>query len=305
MELSKKEFSLIINIFSARYKSVFNKNMSLAAKRELTKELIKARTENRLITSFSKSGKLNYFIEYKKTFMGEYKEYFFNVENCYCEKTAALRKLFYKTIHEASLDLKRAEKVKRMLVQLSFDDLLSKKYFSKKGELTYLELVGNTKKGLKGLSVASNNEPDLQVERLQKKDIKKLAKLDRESHLVDKTSRMRKIFMKPDAEEKHVKFYKALLKHKGCFVVKEGSRPAGSIGYFIDKKNKYGLIACIFVGNEFKGRGISKLLYKKLLMEFSRKKLDYYIGSTTTRNVLESAKKMGRVESKSAYILKI
>ena len=279
--------------------------MSLAAKKSLTKELIKARTENRLLTSFSKSGELNYFIEFKKTFMGEYKEYFFNVENCYCVKSGIIRKQFYKAIHEASLELKRADKVKKMLVQLSFDDLLSKKYFSKNGELTYLELVGNTKKGLKSLSDISHNGSDLQVERLQKKDIKKLAKLDRESHLVDKTSRMRKIFMKPGAEEKLVRFYNALLKHKGCFVVKEGNRPAGSIGYFIDKKNKYGLIACIFVGNDFKGRGISKLLYQKLLMEFSKKKLDYYIGSTTTRNVLVTAKKMGRVESKSAYILKI
>lgn len=305
MELSKKELSPIINIFNARYKSVFRKSMSLAAKKELAKKLLKVREEKRLITSFSKLGRLNYFIEFNKTCMGEYQEYFFNVENCYCVNLSAARKQFYKKIQNASLEMKKNEKVKRMLIQINFDDLVSKKHFSEDGELTYLELVGQTKKGLKALESVSLKGSGLRLEKLQKKDIKKLAKLDRESHLVDKSSRMRKIFMKPGAEEKIIKFYNARLKNKGCTVVKEGHIPAGSISFFIDKKNKYGLIASIFVGNDFKGRGISKLLYKSLLMEFSKKKLDYYIGSTTTHNVLGSAKTMGRLEFKSAYISKI
>ncbi|MEA9357745.1 GNAT family N-acetyltransferase [Bacteriovorax sp. PP10] len=201
--------------------------------------------------------------------------------------------------------MKKTEKVKRMLIQISFDDPVSKKHFSEAGELTYLELVGETKKGLKALESVSLKGTGLRLEKLQKKDIKKLAKFDRESHLVDKSSRMRKIFMKPDAEKMLIKFYNALLRNKGCIVVKEGNTPAGSIGFFVDKKNKYGLVASIYVGNDFKGRGISKLLYKSLLMEFSKKKLAYYIGSTTTQNVLGSAKTMGRLEFKSAYISKI
>lgn len=305
MELSKKELSSILDILTARHKSVFKKNMSLVNKKELTKKLINAHTEKRLITSFSKAGKLNYFIEFKKTLMGEFKEHFFYVDSCYCVNSAVLRRQFYKKVAETSLEMKKTEKVKRMLIQVNVDDLASKKYFSKNGELTYLELVGKTKTGLKALDSVTTAGTKLRVEKLQKKDIKKLAKLDRESHLVDKTSRMRKIFMKPGAEEKLVKFYNALLKYKGCLVVKEGNTPAGTVGYFIDKKNKYGLIASIFVANEFKGQGISKLLYKNLLKEFSKKKLEYYIGATTTRHVLGSAKKMGRSESSSAYILKI
>ena len=60
MELSKKELSLIINIFTARYKSVFNKNMSLAARSELTKELIKALKEYRLVARFLNSSAFLY-----------------------------------------------------------------------------------------------------------------------------------------------------------------------------------------------------------------------------------------------------
>lgn len=305
MQLSKKELASIINIFTARHKNVFNKSMSLVNKKELTENLINAQSENRLIASFSKTGTLNYFFTFKKTFMGEFKEHFFYVSSCYCVKSAVIRKQFYKKIIAASLEMKKTEKVKRMFIQVNVDDLISKKYFSINGELTYLELVGKTKKGLKALDSITTNGTKFSVEKLQKKDIKKLVKLDRESHIMDKTSRMRKIFMKPDAEKNLVKFYNALLKNKSCLVVKEGNAPAGTVGYFIDKKNKLGLVASIFVANEFKGKGISKLLYKNLLKEFSKKKLDYYIGSTTTRNVLGSAKKMGRFESKCAYISKI
>lgn len=305
MELSKKELSTIIKIFTARHKSVFYQNMSLVNKKELAENLTNAYNEKRLITSFSKSGQLNYLITFKKTFMGEFDEHFFYVSSCYCVNSKTTRKQFYKKIIEASLEMKKTEKVKRMLIQVNSDDLLSKKYFSRNGELTYRELVGKTKKGLKALDSISTEGTKFCIEKLQKKDIKKLVKLDRESHVMDKTSRMRKVFMKPGAEKKLVKFYNGLFKNKTCLVVKEGSIPAGTVGYFIDKKNKVGLIASIFVANDFKGRGISKLLYKNLLKEFSKKKLDYYIGSSTTSNVLSSAEKMGRFESKSAYILKI
>lgn len=294
-----------MNVFLKRYESDFKKKMPVKNQKELIENINRRYLAKNFIVSFSKSGVLNYFIEIRMSFFGEFEEHFFHVTNCYCIEAKAVRRQFYKQIDKAALLMKKEEKVKRMALTFSSEDETSIKHFSKKGELTYIQLVGNTKKGLKALRLVSPAKSGFTFKQLEKRDMKKLIKLDRESHIQDKTSRMRKIFMKPDAEKGMKKFYNALLKNKSCIVAKYGNKFAGNVGYFFDKKNKMGLVASIFVAHEFKGQGLSKLLYKKLLSEFDKKKFDFYLGATTTSGVLATAKQIGRVEQMRVYLLKI
>jgi predicted GNAT family acetyltransferase len=304
-ELSKKQLSLIMNVFLKRHQSDFKKKMSVKNQKELIENINRRYAAENFIVSFSKSGVLNYFIEIRMSFFGEFKEHFFHVTNCYCVDAKAVRRQFYKQIDKAAFLMKKEEKVKRMALTFSSEDEVSIKHFSKVGELTYVQLIGNTKKGLKALRLVSPAKSGFTFKQLEKRDMKKLIKLDRESHIQDKTSRMRKIFMKPDAEKGMLKFYNALLKNKSCIVAKHGNKFAGNIGYFFDKKNKIGLIASIFVASEFKGQGLSKLLYKKLLSEFTRKKYEFYLGASTTSAVLSTAKQLGRSAQVKVYLLKI
>ena len=116
---------------------------------------------------------------------------------------------------------------------------------------------------------------------------------------------MREIFMKPDGKKGMRRFYAHMFKNKTCIVAKESKKIAGSICFFIDKKNQYGLVASIFVARDFQGMGVSKILYLKLLEEFFKRKLQYYIGSSTTQRVLFLSEKMRRKEFFSSIIVDI
>ncbi|MBC7712730.1 MAG: GNAT family N-acetyltransferase [Rhizobacter sp.] len=250
-------------------------------------------------------GKLDFFFQFKLSFMGEFEEEFFHVTSCYCDNNPKARSKFYKAVKLAALDFQKLYKTKRMAIDISFDDAISKKHFSKDGLLTYIELVGNTKFGLKALDKICAEKSAFKFSRMQKKDMNKLMELDLESHILDKTSRMRKIFMKKNARKNMAQFYGALLKNNASFVAKENGKLAGDIAYFVDPKNKWGLVAAIFVAKDFQGRGLSFELYKQVLTEFKKKKLELYIGATTTVGVLASAAKIGRIELKRVYLVKI
>lgn len=300
--LSDSQLDKIIHVHIVRFEKTFQKKMSLKLLKELRKYLLEKQKEEALRFKFSEN-KLMYFFYFKKQFMGEFQENFFQVTHCFCVAEKKARQAFYREIKKSALKMKKAEGVKRMSIVLDRDDSISKSYYGQLGNLTFIELVGKTTKSLSLLKGVSSKT--VKISKMQSRDVNKLINLDLASHLADKTSRMRTIFMKPDAKKQMRMFYKGLLKRKSCFVAREKKKLAGNIGYFVDEKNNHGLIACIFVANEFKGKGISKLLYKTVLNEFKKKKLNFYIGGTTTVGVLEVAKKIGRVESKSIYLVKI
>ncbi|MBY0415956.1 MAG: GNAT family N-acetyltransferase [Bdellovibrionales bacterium] len=278
--------------------------MSLRKKKSWIKDLEAAYLEERLVVK-SNQKKLQYFIQFKKAFFGEFKEHFFHVTECFCQDDKKSRSAFYKEIKRLSLVMKKTEKIKRMAITVDVDDVVSREFFSKLGILTYTELVGDTKKSLKLLEKSISVNKSIKISKLKKEEINPLSKLDQASHIADKTSRMRGIFMKPDALKEMRNFYKMLLKNNACFVAKVDKKLAGNIGFFVDKKNKFGLIACIFVANDFKGRGVSKILYKTVLEEFKKRKLSHFIGASTTTGVLKLATQIGRKPSRHVYLVKI
>ncbi|MBC7429825.1 MAG: GNAT family N-acetyltransferase [Bacteriovorax sp.] len=296
---------MITPVLLNRYKTIFKTSMTSKQKKDLVFLLEESFVRGRLVLDVSPNGKLAWFFQFKLSFMGEFEEEFFHITTCYCSDSASARKTFYKAIETSAKSFKQFYKMKRMAIDISFDDEASKKYFLKKGIMTYIELVGMTSTGLKALDKIVQPKSSFKFSRMKAEDVNKLIELDLQSHISDKSSRMRTLFMKKNAKKNMQQFYGALLKHNACVVAKDGKKLAGDIGYFIDQENKRGLIACIFVANEFKGKKLSFELYQKVLQDFKKKKLVHYIGATTTDGVLASAMKMGRMEFKRVYLLKI
>lgn len=305
--MNKKTTNQMARVLFKRHKSSYQKSMTEAQKKSVIKALNIDIEEKTLCFELNPDGDIGYFFRFKKAFMGEFHEHFFYVSDLYCEES--MRKKLYARLKKESLKMKKetlkTDKVKRMAIEVSFEDEISKKHFSKKGMLTYIELLGNTKEGLSILKKEKRKDHDIRISLLQKKDINKLIALDLESHLKDKTSRMHKIFKRPDAKKGMRKFYLGLLKNKSFLVAKVNNQLAGDIGFFFDKKRKLGLIAAIFVAHKFQGQGVSKALYQRVLEEFNQRKLPYYLGATTTDRVLSTAKTIGRKGTKWAYITKI
>lgn len=300
----KKKIQDILKVIYQRHKALYKIPMTAAQKKELIFSLEESFARERLIIKYQSTGELAYYFQFKPSFMGEFEEVFFHIQSSYCANDKKNRNEFYKAIDQAFYELKSFTKFKRMMIEVAIDDEESKSYFSKKGFLTYVELLGNTTLGLEKLKDVDFKKAKFRLTRLKKNEIKKLIVLDQEAHILDKSSRMNKIFSKPNARKTMEQFYNGLYDHGLCFVAKDGKRLVGDIGIFFDKKNGLGLIAGIFVAHKYKNRGISKLLYKAALMEFKKRKFKKYLGATTTTGVLKVAQKIGRVGTKCVYIVK-
>lgn len=138
------------SVLFKRYKNSYNKSMPARVRVKTKKRLEEACAQNQLCAGLLPDGNLGYFFTFKKAFMGEFHEHFFFVQDAYC--TESMRKAFYAQIKKSALQMKKAtakaEKVTRMAIEVSAEDEKSKKHFQKKGVLTYIELLGNTKHGL-------------------------------------------------------------------------------------------------------------------------------------------------------------
>lgn len=308
---SKMAISKMVIVLAMRYKDIYEKAMPSFRKEKLRLDLTESLEKKGLSYKLLPNGELGYFIHFRKAYMGEFKETFFYLRDCYCADDPSMRRQFYKCISKAALAMKAEDKVKRMVISVSVDDTLSKKYFEKKGILTYTELVGSTKKGLRSLSRVDLNTSKIKIVKIQESDIHSVAKKDLESHIQDKTSRMHEVSKKTDGKKLMMDFYKMFLRKAdknypcACYVAKDKKKILGSIAYFIDVNERIGLIASVFVASKFQGMGLSKLLYKKALMDFSQRKLGHYFGSSTTKRVLTQSISMGRRPIVNAYIVKI
>jgi len=303
--MNQKNLQKIFQILANRHYSIFDKKMTSHQSKAWKDRLKKASEENRIAIDLLPNGEVGFFFTFEKFKMNEFNEDFFFVSNCYCKDDANCRRKFYREMKLKSLEFKKQNKIKRMVVNISHEDELTRKYFSKKGFVTALELVGKTKFGLRVLKKEVKPNKNFSVKRIRPKDVSTLVKLELASHIADKSSRMHEIVKSPAGPKLMKDFYSRMLKSKNSFVVKNGKEIAGSACYFIDDKNKYGLIGSIFVVKEFQGRGISKILYKELLHEFQRKGLNYYLGSSTTEKVLSLSAKLERRESSRYIIVKI
>lgn len=299
------DIRLVMTILQKRFKLNFNKAMSPLQKKNLAQKLKNHFEDNQLHIEKNDDGKLNFFILSYCAIMPEFNEQFFHVSDIFCIDNKESRRKFYGLLKELAKQVKKERGIRRMIITVSSEDKHSLKYFKKKGKLTYVELNGDVKQSLSLLKKDKTLPEGIIFSTLRKSDVAPLVKLDIESHLKDSSSRMREIFSKPNGKNIMKSFYRNMLKNKTCLVARKGGKPAGSIAWFIDRKNHNGLVASIFVAEKFKGMGISKALYKKMLEEFSKKKLTNYIGSSTTDRVLELAKKLKRKQGNHAYIVSI
>jgi L-amino acid N-acyltransferase YncA len=293
----------MLRVFSKRYEHNFSKKPSQLKLRQQARKFQKSFDDKKLHFKLDAKNNLVYFFMFDKTFMGEFQEHFFHVTSFYCINSSSARRLLYKDIDKAASEMKKLEGLKRMSIEVSAEDQESIDRFSKLGKLTYTLLIGNTKKSL-GILEKETTSPKIKISLGKKAEISKLIRLDLDSHLHDKSSRMHDLYKTMDRANFNA-FYGRLVKRKSLFVARENKQILGSIGYFEDVKNNQGLIAQIFVAHKHKGRGVSKLLYKKVLLEFKKKNLSYYVGGSTTKGVLALAKKMERVQSRHVYLVKI
>ncbi len=302
----KKTISKIISIINDQHEDIFRSKMSLFEKKKLLTTLEKAEHEGRLPCELLPNGEIGYFFHCNTIIMPENKEKVVYFHHCFCLNQPVLRRKFYAKINQFAVHLKKINKIENMYIEIFQSDTHSIRYFSKKGSLTATELVGRTRDGLRFLNPKKQiPDPFLTIEKLKTLDVKKIAELERLSHLQDTTSRMIDHFRGPDGLTMLASFYAHLNKLGNCFVLKKNRKIIGGISFFIDEKKKRGLVASVFVTNEHKGKGYSKVLYKALLEEFARRKLPFYLGSSTTERVLSLSEKLGRVESISVYIVKL
>lgn len=273
--------------------------------REMAEKIRKHFNENQLRFEINEEGKLQYFVIYHCTIMPEFNEQFFYVPLFWCEDNPGAKKKVRSLIQKLAKEAKKERGVTRMIVSVAADDEHEQVYFRKKGRLTYVELVGNTDLSLKILGKKKMEVKGLSFSRLTSSDISSAVKLDIESHLHDPSSRMREIFSRPLGKKLMKNFYRNMVKSGNCQLLKKDGKIAGSACWFIDRKNRYGLVASIFVAEKYKGMGLSKHIYRKLLQEFKKRKCSYYIGSSTTERVLEQAKTLKRKPAAYAFILDV
>lgn len=307
--MEKNSFLEIIKINERRYFNLYKKRLTLAQKKSLRENLEKSIKDERLVSKKLPSGELAYYFIYDCVRMGDLDQEILYFSECYCkddlENGSKIRRAFYSKIKEISLQIKKTKKVKNMIIEVSQKDERTKNYFKKIGKITYLQLLGSVNEGIKILSKEDVNIKNVTFKSLSKKDLSVVVELSLESHLNDKTSRMYEVFKTKKGSALISKFYVRMLKHKSCVVIRIDKKIAGSFCYFVDEKNKTGLIASVFIAKSFKGIGASKLLYKRMLEVFKEKNLKYYLGASTTHNVLAMAQKLGRVEMSTAIIVRI
>jgi predicted GNAT family acetyltransferase len=305
MMVSKSAVNEILRIITQQHKSVFKLPMNGADKTSLITAYNKSFEDATLYYKQNEDGKIAYFFRIKTNIKTEAGEDVLYVSHCFSDRNPKNRKLLFSSINEEAKNARKKFNIRKMAVCVYHDDVKLKNYFEKKGKLTAVELVGKTQYGLKILAKNQLTTKSIKIMNLKSKDINPLAKLERCSHLNEPTSRMREMFAGPKALKMITSFYKRLLKEKSCFVITKNNKLAGSISYLVKKDSNIGFVSSIFVADEFKGQGLSKLLYQKLLEEFSNRNFPNYIGSTTTDKVISLGKQLKRKEYRSVYIVKI
>lgn len=301
--LQKNILTQILKIQKQRHRTFFGRTMPPEQIRELSEKIRNHYNENQLNYAVNDEGKLQYFVISHCSIMPEFNEQFFHVSLFWCEDNALVKRKVRLLIKKLSKAAVKERDVKRMIVSVAANELADIAFYEKKGKLTYIELVGKTEKSLEILQRNHVHTRGFVFSRLTYADLPALVKLDVDSHLNDPSSRMRDIFSTLLGKKLMKNFYRNMVKSGNCLVLKKEGRIAGSAAWFIDRKNKYGLVASIFVAEKFKGMGLSRLIYKKLLQEFKKKKCSYYIGSSTTRRVLDLAVKLKRKPAAFAFIL--
>ena len=135
-----------------------------------------------------------------------------------------------------------------------------------------------------------------------KQDIDKVMSIELRAHKNEPSSVVHKL------PKKHWEFFRKLLrglsKKKYTFILEYKRKPIGFIAYNKCKEyNGNGIITTISLDPKFKGKGLSKYLYLKLLQEFKSKRIKKYYGYSKTEQVLKFSKKLKRKPSVYSFVL--
>jgi GNAT superfamily N-acetyltransferase len=302
--MMEKVLQQILEIRKKRYIEIYKCKMPKLIEDKVYCQIAESYFKNQCDYVVDSKGKVECFIFYTIRYQGDLGKVCFILSNMYCRHFKKNKNDFLGLVKNAYKKSKEKDsKISAVLITVSVQDLESDKYFSKIGQLTAIELLGSVKESLNTLRKVKNINV-CKIELLKKEDIDKCIELDIESHIKDPTSRMNKIFKKKNAKKFQKPFYQRLEEEKSAFVAKIGNDIAGMVGFFESKEERLGLVACIFVAQQFKNKGIGRMLYLHLLKHFKSRGHTHYLGSTTTSSVLHLAKKMKRYEMSRVYITK-
>ena len=230
----------------------------------------------------TRGGKVSSFYQVSKS-----NDIGFKVNFCEVDIVPKLTKDFVGKMIEKTSRLD--QRVKRNQFYLPIDSPLKawlEKMGAKNNGVTMLALV---EQGIDYLD-QYDYDPDIEVCQLKKRDIRELVNLEYQAHKQSSTSRCG-IMPKKNFEG----FYKFVLKsNRQCIVLKENNVIIGSIVFGI---NGFGIahVMSIAVHPDHQKRGVSKMLYHKMLKELKRRRVKCYSGVSTTTEVLGLAKKLNRV----------
>ena len=203
-------------------------------------------------------------------------------------------KLFYKNNYKYTKIVFLARSTQNKLIQL-YNELS----FSFTGN-TYL---GQVRDALKYYSNKNLLYPEGIILRAGiKNDLTEILELAKICHSADKTSRMNNdisSFLKVISN-----FYKNSIKDKSLFLI---TNKTGIIGYIMVVLNKDSntLIGDIGVHPNYWGNGFANILYNKAFQFMKSKKIKTYLGTTSTKSVMNLSKKLNRKSFLSVYYIDV
>ena len=135
-----------------------------------------------------------------------------------------------------------------------------------------------------------------------KNDLTEILELAKICHSADKTSRMNNdisSFLKVISN-----FYKNSIKDKSLFLI---TNKTGIIGYIMVVLNKDSntLIGDIGVHPNYWGNGFANILYNKAFQFMKNKKIKTYVGTTSTKSIMNLSKKLNRKSFLSVYYIDV
>jgi L-amino acid N-acyltransferase YncA len=153
--------------------------------------------------------------------------------------------------------------------------------------------VSNSYGKIQMLSIPTENK-DFSIEEFKfNQDIEKVMTLELRAHRAEPSSVVHNL------PKRHWTFFrdflKQLSKSKTAFVLKSKGKIIGFVGYNIREEIPSGaFVASVSIDPKFKGQGLSKLMYLKILSEMKSRKIKQFYGYSKTEQVLSFSKKIGR-----------
>ena len=135
-----------------------------------------------------------------------------------------------------------------------------------------------------------------------KADLTEILKLAKICHSADKTSRMNNdisSFLKVISG-----FYKNSIRDKSLFLITNKKEIIGYIMIVLNKDSNT-LIGDIGVHPNYWGNGFANILYNKAFQFMKSKKIKTYLGTTSTKSVMNLSKKLNRKSFLSVYYIDV